>query len=139
MTPAGTRSPALTRSWAAPEQVLCRPVSGQTDQYPLGLMLLQLVEGALYGEEARVLIPVGGRNVEAHLTIPFLTWCKVPLRRAIGTAAANGLPIAMAGTAGYVLHGLRVRSAVRSSRPAEAARTARHAAARSGAGVLRKR
>jgi uncharacterized membrane protein YfcA len=32
----------------------------------------------------------------------------VPLRRAIGTAAANGFPIALAGTAGYVLHGMRV-------------------------------
>ena len=51
------------------------------------------------------LVAAGG----AFLTIPFLTWCKVPLRRAIGTAAANGLPIAMAGTAGYVVHGLRVR------------------------------
>jgi uncharacterized membrane protein YfcA len=50
------------------------------------------------------LVAAGG----AFLTIPFLTWCKVPLRRAIGTAAANGLPIALAGTAGYVLHGLRV-------------------------------
>lgn len=50
------------------------------------------------------LVAAGG----AFLTIPFLTWCKVPLRRAIGTAAANGLPIAIAGTAGYVLHGLRV-------------------------------
>lgn len=36
-------------------------------------------------------------------------------------------------------HGLRMRSAVSSSRPAEAARTARRAAAKSGAGVLRKR
>jgi uncharacterized membrane protein YgaE (UPF0421/DUF939 family) len=36
-------------------------------------------------------------------------------------------------------HGMRVRSAVRTSRPAEAARTARRAAARSGADVLRKR
>ena len=50
------------------------------------------------------LLAAGG----AFLTIPFLAWCKVPLRRAIGTAAANGLPIALAGTAGYVLHGLRV-------------------------------
>ena len=32
-------------------------------------------------------------------------WCGVPLRRAIGTAAANGLPIAIAGTAGYVIQG----------------------------------
>ncbi|HEX4928957.1 MAG TPA: sulfite exporter TauE/SafE family protein [Burkholderiales bacterium] len=50
------------------------------------------------------LLAAGG----AFLTIPFLAWCKVPLRRAIGTAAANGLPIALAGSAGYVLHGMRV-------------------------------
>jgi uncharacterized membrane protein YfcA len=49
------------------------------------------------------LLAAGG----AFLTIPFLTWCKVPLRRAIGTAAANGLPIAVAGTVGYVLTGFR--------------------------------
>lgn len=36
-------------------------------------------------------------------------------------------------------HGLRVRTAVRSSRPSEAARTARRAAARSGAGAFRRR
>jgi uncharacterized membrane protein YfcA len=50
------------------------------------------------------LLAAGG----AFLTIPFLSWCKVPLRRAIGTAAANGLPIAIAGMAGYILHGLRI-------------------------------
>ncbi len=44
----------------------------------------------------------------AFLSIPFLAWCNVPLKRAIGTAAANGFPIAAAGTAGYVLNGLRV-------------------------------
>ena len=49
------------------------------------------------------LLAAGG----AFLTSPFLTWCRVPLRRAIGTAAANGLPIAVAGTAGYVLTGVR--------------------------------
>ncbi|HYL87383.1 MAG TPA: sulfite exporter TauE/SafE family protein [Burkholderiales bacterium] len=50
------------------------------------------------------LLAAGG----AFMTIPFLSWCKVPLRRAIGTAAANGLPIAIAGTAGYLIQGLRV-------------------------------
>jgi uncharacterized membrane protein YfcA len=49
------------------------------------------------------LLAAGG----AFLTIPFLSWCKFPLRRAIGTAAANGLPIAVAGTVGYVLTGVR--------------------------------
>jgi uncharacterized membrane protein YfcA len=50
------------------------------------------------------LLAAGG----AFLTIPFLTWCSVPLRRAIGTAAANGFPIAVAGSLGYIAHGLRV-------------------------------
>jgi len=49
------------------------------------------------------LLAAGG----AFLTIPFLTWCNVPLRRAIGTAAANGFPIAVAGSLGYILQGLR--------------------------------
>jgi uncharacterized membrane protein YfcA len=49
------------------------------------------------------LLAAGG----AFLCIPFLAWCSVPLRRAIGTAAAVGLPIAVAGTFGYVLQGLR--------------------------------
>jgi uncharacterized protein len=44
----------------------------------------------------------------AFMCIPFLAWCGVPLRRAIGTAAAIGLPIALAGTAGYLVPGLRV-------------------------------
>lgn len=50
------------------------------------------------------LVAAGG----AFMTIPFLAWCKVSLRRAIGTAAANGFPIAVAGTAGYIVHGLSV-------------------------------
>jgi len=50
------------------------------------------------------LLAAGG----AFLCIPFLAWCSVPLRRAIGTAAAVGLPIAIAGTLGYVVQGLRV-------------------------------
>jgi uncharacterized membrane protein YfcA len=52
---------------------------------------------------ASALVAVGG----AFLCVPFLTWCSVPLHRAIGTAAAVGLPIAIAGTLGYVLQGLR--------------------------------
>jgi uncharacterized protein len=44
----------------------------------------------------------------AFLAIPFLAWCNVPLRRAIGTASATGFPIALAGSAGYVVQGWRV-------------------------------
>jgi uncharacterized protein len=59
--------------------------------------------GAIIGAVSS-LLAAGG----AFLTIPFLAWCRVPLRRAIGTAAANGLPIAIAGAAGYVVHGVHV-------------------------------
>ena len=39
------------------------------------------------------------------LTVPFLTWCNKGLRRAIGTSAAVGLPIAVAGSLGYAISG----------------------------------
>jgi uncharacterized protein len=45
----------------------------------------------------------------AFLSIPFLAWCNMPLKRAIGTAAAIGFPIALAGSAGYVVQGLRAQ------------------------------
>jgi uncharacterized membrane protein YfcA len=50
------------------------------------------------------LLAAGG----AFLCVPFFVWCSVPLRRAIGTAAAVGLPIAIAGSLGFVVQGLRV-------------------------------
>jgi len=62
-----------------------------------GLFAIASVIGGLSS-----VLAVGG----AFLSIPFLAWCNVPLKRAIGTAAANGFPIALAGSAGYVLQGL---------------------------------
>ena len=59
--------------------------------------------GASIGAISSVLAAGG-----AFLSIPFLAWCNLPLKRAIGTAAANGFPIAVAGTAGYVFNGLRI-------------------------------
>lgn len=44
----------------------------------------------------------------AFLTVPWLTWCNVAMRKAVGTAAAVGLPIAPAGALGYAVAGLRV-------------------------------
>ena len=40
------------------------------------------------------------------LSIPLMTMCNVPMRNAVGTSAALGLPIAIAGTAGYIYTGL---------------------------------
>ncbi len=42
---------------------------------------------------------VGG----AAMTVPYMTWCHVKLRTAIGTAAALGVLIALPATAGYLL------------------------------------
>ncbi len=39
------------------------------------------------------------------LSVPFQTWCNVSLHRAIGTSAAIGFPIAVAGAIGYALAG----------------------------------
>lgn len=44
----------------------------------------------------------------AALGVPFLTWCSMSMHRAIGTVAAMGLPVAIAGAAGYVVAGLTV-------------------------------
>jgi uncharacterized membrane protein YfcA len=48
------------------------------------------------------LVGIGGGT----MTVPFLTWCNVPMHACIGTSAAVGLPIALASTAGYVLNGM---------------------------------
>lgn len=48
------------------------------------------------------LIGIGGGS----LTVPFLTWCGVTIRQAVGTAAACGVPIAWAGAVGFVIAGL---------------------------------
>jgi uncharacterized protein len=44
----------------------------------------------------------------AAFGVPFLTWCNVSTHRAIGTCAAMGFPLALAGTAGYVASGWTV-------------------------------
>ncbi|MFC1642916.1 sulfite exporter TauE/SafE family protein, partial [Myxococcota bacterium] len=47
------------------------------------------------------LIGVGGGS----MTVPFLGWCNVEVRRAIGTSTAIGFPIAVAGSAGFIING----------------------------------
>ncbi|HET20398.1 MAG TPA: sulfite exporter TauE/SafE family protein [Chromatiales bacterium] len=39
------------------------------------------------------------------ISTPFFVWCNVPIRNAIATSAAIGLPAAIAGSAAYVLAG----------------------------------
>jgi uncharacterized membrane protein YfcA len=47
------------------------------------------------------LVAIGGGG----LSVPFLTWCNVKIQNAVGTSAALGFPIAVAGTIGYMVNG----------------------------------
>lgn len=47
------------------------------------------------------LVSIGGGS----LTVPYLVWRNVDIKKAIGTSAAIGLPISIAGTLGYIVNG----------------------------------
>ena len=70
---------------------------------PLGTASVGAGIGFLSG-----LVGAGG----AFLSVPFMTWCNVPPRHAVGTSAALGFPIALASTVGYVIAGWRLPPAL---------------------------
>lgn len=63
----------------------------------IGMVLVGGVIGAV-----SAIVGIGGGS----LTVPFLTWCNVSIRQAVATSAACGLPIALAGSVGFVVTGL---------------------------------
>ncbi len=63
---------------------------------PVGLTGVGLAIGTVSS-----LVAAGG----AFLTIPFMTWCNVHMREAIGTSAALGFSIAVPGAIGYIITG----------------------------------
>jgi uncharacterized protein len=73
-----------------------QPVAHHTLPGAASLGLAGVVIGAV-----SALLGIGGGTV----TVPFLLWNRVDIRRAVGTAAACGLPIAMAGAAGFAAGG----------------------------------
>lgn len=60
-----------------------------------------LAAGGVIGVVSAI-VGIGGGS----LTVPFLSWCNVPIRQAVATSAACGLPIALAGALGFVVTGL---------------------------------
>jgi len=50
------------------------------------------------------MVSIGGGSI----IVPFLVWCNVSLRNAIGTSAAIGFPVAVGGTIGYVFTGMNI-------------------------------
>jgi uncharacterized membrane protein YfcA len=52
------------------------------------------------------LVGIGGGT----LSVPFMVWHNIPIHKAIGTSAAIGFPIAVAGTLGYITNGWGVQN-----------------------------
>lgn len=59
--------------------------------------------GAVIGSISS-LVGIGGGG----LSVPFLVRCNQPIHTAVGTSAAIGFPIAVAGACGYILNGIQV-------------------------------
>lgn len=60
----------------------------------------QFAAGSVIGF-ASGLVGAGG----GFISVPFMTWCQVPVHRAVATSAALGFPIALFNTLGYVYSG----------------------------------
>ena len=56
--------------------------------------------GAVIGAVSS-LVGIGGGT----LSVPFLVWHNMDMRRAVGTSAAMGFPIALAGCLGFIING----------------------------------
>lgn len=74
-----------------------KPAAHRTLPTPVGLSISGSVIGTISS-----LMGIGGGS----LTVPFLLWCNVTMRKAVGTSAACGLPIAIAGVIGFIIAGL---------------------------------
>ncbi|SDY77666.1 sulfite exporter TauE/SafE family protein [Nitrosomonas sp. Nm58] len=83
---------AATQMW-----LKIRPTSSHVLPGKVGMIAVGSLIGALSS-----LVAIGG----GLLTVPFLSMCNVKLQYAIGTAAAVGFPIAVAGTLGYIINGM---------------------------------
>ncbi|ODV12599.1 MAG: hypothetical protein ABT20_03580 [Rubrivivax sp. SCN 70-15] len=79
------------------------PKPGRQMPGPMGQSAVGAGIGLLSG-----LLGAGG----AFLAVPFMTWCNVPIRQAVGTGAALGFPVAAASVLGYLISGWSLPSAL---------------------------
>lgn len=83
--------------WVGTQMLLgIRPAAARGLPGPAGMGAAGTVIGAVSS-----LVGIGGGT----LSVPFMLWCGVPMRSAIGTSAAIGFPIAVAGTVGFAVNG----------------------------------
>lgn len=85
-------------AFSATQMLLNRkPNASRTLPGPAGTFAVGSVIGG-----ASALVGAGG----AFISVPFMTWCNIKIHDAVGTSAALGFPIALAGTIGYLWAGL---------------------------------
>ena len=65
----------------------------------------QLAAGGFIGFLSGLVGAGGG-----FISVPFMTWCNVPIHNAVATSAALGFPIALANVLGYVISGQTVQN-----------------------------
>ena len=65
-----------------------------------------LTNMVLLGDDS--LVGAGG----GFLSVPFMTWCNVPMHQAVATSAALGFPIALSNTLGYLVGGWALPAAL---------------------------
>jgi len=86
--------------WASSQMILdFKPQAHRQLPGRVGLFVAGLVIGAVSS-----LIAAGG----GFMSIPMMVFCNVLIHQAVGTSAALGLPIAVAGLVGYVAGGWQV-------------------------------
>ncbi|MDX8379664.1 MAG: sulfite exporter TauE/SafE family protein [Gallionella sp.] len=87
--------------YAAAAQILfeIRPTHSRSLPGKATVRLFGVFTGALSS-----LVSIGGGTV----VIPFLLWCQLTIRQAIGTSAAISLPVAIGGSIGYIASGSHV-------------------------------
>ena len=87
--------------YAGATQILLgrKPSAGRTTPDTPALVAIGLAIGLVCG-----LVSAGG----SFLVVPFLLFCGVAMTTAIGTGAALGVPVAIAGTLGYIFSGRQV-------------------------------
>jgi uncharacterized membrane protein YfcA len=95
---------ALFVGYSATQMLIGRPPKASRQ---LPGRTAQAAVGAAIGGLAS-LVGAGG----AFMSVPFMTWCNVPIHHAVGTAAAIGFPIAAASTVGYVIGGWSLPAAL---------------------------
>ena len=72
------------------------PKPGRDLPGPVGLSIAGFIFGGVSS-----LVALGG----AFMAVPFMLYCNVPMRAAVGAAAVIGFPIALAGSAGFLYAG----------------------------------